>query len=71
MPQLSLDEAIRQWSVSQGGTIEEQKLRTTILIRLRSELEYIDRFRAKGNTTLRITHPEGRVKKAYLQDREI
>jgi hypothetical protein len=71
MPIPSFDEAARVWSASLGGTIEEQKLRTTIIIRLRSEIEYIDRFKSKGNTTLRITHPEGRVKKAFLQDREI
>jgi len=67
----SFDEAARIWAASLRGTLEEQKLRQTIMIRLKAELEGIDRFGWRGCITLRITHPEGRVKKVFLNDREI
>lgn len=71
MPLASFDEAARQWSASLGGSIEEQQLRTKTIIRLRSEIEYIDRFKSKGNTTLKLCHPEAKLKKVFLNDREI
>ena len=71
MPHRSFDEACRAEAARIGGTLEEQQLITRILMRARAEIEGIRKFDWRGTTTIRLYHPDGRIKKAFLNDREI
>jgi hypothetical protein len=68
---LSSDETPRQWAARLGGSAEETARLLKLLLSFRAELEVIHRDRVKGNTTIKVVHPEGRIKKAFLNDREI
>lgn len=66
-----LTAAMTVWSAGRGGSPEAQRLRVRILDGLRAEIESIERMQPRGNTTLKLCHAEGQIKKAFLQDREL
>lgn len=67
----SIEEADRAWASTATSDPGRRELFVKIIKRLRAELDYIERSGSRGNTTLKVCHPEGLVRKAYLNDREL
>jgi len=67
----SIDEADQAWTITATADAVRRELYLKIIRRVRAELAWIERSRPRGNTTLKICHPEGVARKAFLNDREI
>jgi hypothetical protein len=70
-PFQSVNDAVQAWAVTATGDRQRQELFTKIVKRLMVELEQIERGHILGRTTIAIWHPEGIVRKAYLNDRQV
>jgi hypothetical protein len=67
----SIDEADRAWAQLATADANRRHLLWKIIRRVRVEIASIERSGLRGNTTLKICHPEGVVRKAFLNDRQV
>lgn len=71
MASVPLEEALRAWSHELAGDPALQQLAVRTVLALIAEWERLAWNKPRGRTTLSLWHPEGEVRKAFLQDREI
>jgi hypothetical protein len=67
----SITAADQLWARTATADPERRELCLKILNRMRCELVQMERQRIVGRTTFALWHPEGVVRKAFLNDRQL